>query len=373
MLWLISQTEFWKFLDLSKALDTVDHSLLLTKLKQIGASDNVTGWFRSYLSNRFQLTAVGDVQSTLRPIQVGVPQGSILGPLLFLVYINDLPECLEHCEVALYADDTVIYFSSSCVTEIEIFINRDLSKLSSWFSTNRLTLNVSKSKFILIGSPKKLSTCNDVNVVIDDSPLECTDTFKYLGVTINKTMTWGDHVEAISTKINQRLGLLKRISYLLPLETRITLYNSLVRPLFDYGDTIWGDKGNATLMNELQLLQNKAAKIILSLPSFYSSTEALKELCWPTLFKLRLFHRCVFVYKHVNGIIDFKFDTKLISDIHSYNTRGKSNFYLPRVRRNYGKQRLLYQGLGEWNSLDKSIRDMKSLLIFKQALKTAIF
>lgn len=93
------------------------------------------------------------------------------------------------------------------------FINRDLSKLSSWFSTNRLTLNVSKSKFILIGSPKKLSTCNDVNVVIDDSPLECTDTFKYLGVTINKTMTWGDHVEAISTKINQRLGLLKRIIY----------------------------------------------------------------------------------------------------------------------------------------------------------------
>ena len=84
-------------------------------------------------------------------------------------------------------------------------------------------------------------------------------------------MTWGDHVEAISTKINRRLGLLKRISYLLPLETRITLYNSLVRPLFDYGDTISGEKGNATLMNDLQVLQNKAAKIILSLPSFYSS------------------------------------------------------------------------------------------------------
>ena len=112
---------------------------------------------------------------------------------------------------------------------------------------------------------------------------------------------------------------------------------------------------------------------ILSLPSFYSSTEALKELCWPTLSKHRLFHRCVFVYKYINSIIDFKFDTKLITDIHSYSTRGKSNFYLPRVRRNYGKQRLLYQGIAEWNSLDKSIRDMRSLLIFKQALKTAIF
>ena len=188
------------FLDLSKAFDTVDHTLLLTKLKQIGASEDVTGSFRSYLSNRSQLTAVGDVQSTLRPIQVGVSQGSILGPLVFLVYINDLPKCLEHCEVVLYADNRVIYLSSSCVTEIEIFINRDLSKLSLWFSTNCLTLNVSKSKFILIGSPKKLSNCNDINVVIDNSLLECTDTFKYLGRTINQTMTWGDHVEAISTK-----------------------------------------------------------------------------------------------------------------------------------------------------------------------------
>ena len=126
---------------------------------------------------------------------------------------------------------------------------------------------------------------------------------------------------------------------------QITLYNSLVCLLFDYGDTIWGDKGNATLKNELQVLQNKATKIILSLPSFYSSTEALKELCWPTLFKHRFFHFCVFVFEYANSIIDFKFDTKRISDIHSYNTRGKSNFYLPRVGHNYGKRRLLYQGM----------------------------
>ena len=244
-----------------------------------------------------------------------------------------------------------------------------------WFNRNRLTLNISKSTFILIGSPQKISSCNDVNIVIDNQSLESNATFKYLGVTINKTMTWGDHVEAISTKINQRLGLLKRIRHLLPLETRISLYNSLVCPLFDYADTIWGDKGNTTLMGELQLLQNKAAKTILNLPSFSSSKDASDTLGWPTLVKCRLFCHYVFVFKFVNGLIDFNFDTKRNCDIHSYNTCGKSTFYLRRSKRNYGKQRLLYQGLADWNSLSKPtcIWDIKSLLLFKQAVKNVVF
>ena len=174
-------------------------------------------------------------------------------------------------------------------------------------------------------------------------------------------MSWGDHVEAISTKINQRLGLLKRIRHLPPLETRTNLYNSLVCPLFDYANTIWGDKGNVTLMGELQLLQNKAAKTILNLPNFSSSTEALNTLGWSRLVKHRLFHRCVFVFKYVDGLVDFNFDAKRNYDIHSYNTRGKTNFYLPRIRRNYGKQRLLYQGRADWNKLNKSMRDIFTL------------
>ena len=161
--------------------------------------------------------------------------------LSFLVYVNDLPTCLNHCQVALYADNRVIYFSSSSVAEIEHFLNEDLSKLSLWFKRNRLTLNISKSKFILIGSPQKISSCNNINIVIDKLSLKSTATFKNFGLTINKTVTWGDHFETISTKINQRLGLLERIKHLLRLEMHITLYISLVCPRFDYADTIWGD------------------------------------------------------------------------------------------------------------------------------------
>jgi len=120
-------------------------------------------------------------------------------------------------------------------------------------------------------------------------------------------------------------------------------------------------------------LFNKAAKTILSLSSFSSSTEALNTLGWSTLVKRRLFHRCVFVFKYVNGLIDFNFDTKRNYDIHSYNTRGKTNFYLKRIGRNYGKQRVLYQGLADWNMLNKSMSDINSILLFKQALKNVVF
>ena len=124
-------------------------------------------------------------------------------------------------------------------------------------------------------------------------------------------MTWCDHVEASSSKINQRIAMLKRIRHLLPVEIRSTLYNSLILPVFDYADTIWGDKFNATLMEDLQLLQNKAAKIILDLPSFSSSTQALEALGWQTLSKRRLLHRYVLIYKYVNGLIDFNFDISI--------------------------------------------------------------
>ena len=169
---------------------------------------------------------------------------------------------------------------------------------------------------MLIGSPNKIRFCNSINLIIDTVTLKSTSTFKYLRVTINKSMTWCDHVEAISSKINQRIAMLKRIRHLLPVEVRSTLYNSLILPLFDYADTIWGDRFNATLMEDLQLLQNKAAKIILDLRSFSSSTQALEALGWQTLAKRRPLHRFVVIYKYVNGLIDFNFDISRNCNVH---------------------------------------------------------
>ena len=233
------------FLDLSKAFDTVDHSLLFEKLGSYGLSNDCVNWFKSYLTNRNQLTAMGNTFSSFKHVPVGVPQG----PLLFLIFVNDLPSCVNHCEISLYADDTVIYVSSHNACDLELKLNSDLKHLCSWFNDNLLTLNVSKCKFVIYGSSRKVAKFDNVSITVNDSILDRIDSSKYLGVTIQQNLTWSEHIDNISKKLNQCLGLIRRIKFLLPIQARLTLYNTLVLPLLDYSDIVWGDKNNSTLMN----------------------------------------------------------------------------------------------------------------------------
>ena len=193
---------------------------------------------------------------------------------------------------------------------------------------------------------------------------------KYPGVVVHKNLTWNEHIESLIAKVNQTIGLLNRIKQLPPLDARVALYNALIRPLFDFSDTIWGDRDNIRLMHDLQVMQNKAAKVILDLPNYASSTDALKTLGWPTLSQERLVHRYINTFKDIHGLVDRNFNILRISDIHSYNTRRRNDFRLPLVKRNYGKQRLFYQCAKEWNFLDASFKEINSLLLFKQSIKS---
>ena len=358
------------FLDLSKAFDTVNHNLLLHKLRSVGLSEVSVNWFQSYLANRKQRTSVGDTLSVALPITVGVPQGSILGPLLFLIYVNDLPSCQLASEIILYADDTVIYYSSTNRLDLESKLNSDLATISNWFSSNLLTLNISKCNFVIFGNSRRLKLVNDVSLKVNSTAIDRSDSFKYLGVVINQTMSWSEHIDSITTKINQRIGMIKRIRHLLSLHAKLTLYNCLIIPLFDYGDTVWGDKNNDTLMGQLQVLQNKAAKVLLNLPPRSSSTEALDRLDLKTLSRRRHFHRCVMMHKYLSGRIDFNFDIRRNSSFHSYHTRRSNDLHLPRVRTNWGKQTFIYQASKDWNNLDNNIKSSESMSFFKAKLKS---
>ena len=251
----------------------------------------------------------------------------------------------------MYADDTVLYYSSASVMDIEQHLNNDLIKVVDWFNINLLTLNNKKTNFMLIGGSQKLKSCTDVSINVENVTLDRVDCIKYLGVTINQNMTWTDHVDTIVAKSMQRIGLLKRIKYLLPHQARITLYNALILPVLEYADVVWGDKNNNVLMNTLQNVQNKAAKAILNVPYDSSWTEALQTLGWIKLYQRRKFHRCVAVYKLMNNLIDLDSKFLLNKDVHTYNTRRKSDEHLDKVKRNWGKQRFCYHSLNYWNSL----------------------
>lgn len=152
----------------------MDHVLLVEKVKTIGASSQVVKWFAPYLESR----------STQQIAPVGVPQGSILGPLLFLIHVNNLLNSLEHCQLVMCADDTVIYLSVNCCQNIEYHLNADISNLAEWFNNNYLTLHTSKSKFVSFGGDRRLPTYQGVKLVIDHENLECEDYIKYLGNVI---------------------------------------------------------------------------------------------------------------------------------------------------------------------------------------------
>ena len=156
-----------------------------------------------------------------------------VGPLLFLVYINDLPSITcNRCNVSLYADDTVLYCYASDVNDLERNLNEDLLKLAIWLKENKLTLNLNKTRSMIIGSDRKL--CNLSSMSVSVSTILNASNFKYLGVTITANFTWSEHIDRISAKVYQRLGLLRRIKHLLPFNARILFYNSLVLPIFDY-------------------------------------------------------------------------------------------------------------------------------------------
>ena len=174
-------------------------------------------------------------------------------------FLNILTICpllfSEHSEVSLYADDTVLYCFSKEPHQLESKLNEDLYNVALWLKANKLTLNISKTKSMLIGSNKKLANVSSLSLSIFDCDLDSVNKFKYLGIMLASDFTLSDHVEYFFSKVNQRLGLLRRIKHLLPFTARLLFYNSLVLPVFDYGDLVWGDKNNVILMNDLQVLQ----------------------------------------------------------------------------------------------------------------------
>ena len=264
-------------LDLKKAFDTIDHSILLSKLELYGITGNALSMIRSYLiSGRNKKCQLGDKMSTARRIECGIPEGSILGPLFFLIYINDLPQCLNHATARLFADDTNLTVAGISIQEIESNMNRDLPYVNEWLLANKLSLNVVKTEFILIGSAQKLnSVVIQPNIEINQVKINQVGNATVLGVEIDDRLSWHSHIDKVAKKVTSGIGAIRKIRDLVDRETLISVYNALINPHFDYCSEVWDTMG-VGLSNRLQKLQNRAARVIVNFSNDIPGPEALR-------------------------------------------------------------------------------------------------
>ena len=208
-----------------------------------------------------------------------MPQGSILGPLLFLIYINDLPKSLQNAVPRMFVDDTNLTLSAKTLTELKLALAPELNNLSCWLKANKLSLNVAKTELMITGSRQRLSVqCDDVEIRIDDQIIERVDHTKSLGlIIIDAHLSWCKHVEEICKKVSSAIGALKRVWPFISKETAILIYNALIIPHFDYCSPVW-DCLSGYLSDKLQNLQNRAARVITKSPFDTSSNHLLSTL-----------------------------------------------------------------------------------------------
>ena len=238
----------------------MNHDILLTKLDHYGIRGNVFDWFKSYLSGRKQYVSVNGSNSSYLDVTCGVPQGSVLRPLLFLIYINDLTLSSSKLDFYLFADDANIYYEANNLILLQRTVNKELNKVKTWLDINKLSLNIDKTNFIIFKSPQH-SSSDIINIKIGNLPVKKTCYVKFLGVLLDDNLSWKYHLTELSKKLARTCGLFFKVRHFLPVDVLICLYNSLFSPFMQYGILVWG-LTYESYINPVFLLQKRVIKAI---------------------------------------------------------------------------------------------------------------
>lgn len=360
------------FLDLKRAFETIDRQILLEKLQRYGVRGTALQWFASYLADRTQVTKINEVVSDEVEVTRGVPQGSILGPFLFALYINDIVNILRHCSCHLFADDTVLYIEGEDVDEVIKLLNEDLLLVSKWLEANKLKLNVSKTVGMCLGSTKlyKQFSNSREKVKVDEVHVHFQECVKYLGVMIDRKLSFNDHLDYVCKKISRRLGLLTRLSNSVSLFARLTVFNTTILPYFHYCATVMYmlNKGD---IDKLQKLQNRCMRTILKCSKYTPIREMLNKLQWMCVSDFIEYKCLIFLHKLLNGHLPCYFNKYMVkcSDIHNYQTRNKDNIYVDKVHSDRSFKSVFVKGLITFNKLDTDLKNTRSEKLFKIKLK----
>ena len=379
------------FVDLEKAFDTVHHDILCDKLNAYGLRGKVNDLFKSYLANRKQFVSLNGFESSIEDITCGVPQGSTLGPLLFLLYINDFRLCLTDASSGHFADDTFIIYNSKKLKTIETVINFELKQVIKWLRLNKLSLNAGKTELIFFHSSSKKIDLSNVFINFNGIRLNPVDFVKYLGMFIDKYLNWNQHIHELRKKLSQANGILSKLRYNSPIEVCIQVYYALFYSNLIYGCNAWGLTSDENIQ-AIEILQRKCVRILTFAPfnshvsnQTFIDLKLLKVRDVIKFFQLKLIYdfQCTTLPTDLMHLFQLSSEVR-INAFDSLNSIDKKLLYIPKFSTvTYGKQSLRYHCPKLWNDTFKTgvvlvsdiqkknipMSKIKTIHNFKNALK----
>ena len=365
-------------LDIKKCFDTIDHNILLEKLSYYGIKNMRLNWFKNYLTNRSQVVRCHGMQSNKEFLSIGVPQGSILGPLLFVIFVNDISQHVHTGTASLYADDTLIYCDGRNADDVNDKLQECIDNVSNWYKRNKIVINASKSCSMLVTSKRRnqINESQILDIDIGDANIENVSTMNYLGVEIDRCLTWDDQVKKVCKTLNFKISKLSRLSKSLNNPTLLKIYNSVIQPSIDYALTVWGVTTGINL-NKIQRMQNYAARIITKNFDYVNvrGIELVKQLGWMNVRQRFIYFQNLLMFKSIHGLVPVYLQNNVtldneIAQIHT--RRHERNLYVPFPQNEFHKKMLFYRGAKTWNELPGNIKDCHEIKRFKLLLKNHI-
>ena len=364
------------FCDLSKAFDVINHDILIHKLEFYGIRGIAKTWLSNYLTDRKQYVQIENKKSNMCSIECGVPQGSILGPLLYLIYVNDISKSTRE-NILSFADDTSLFISDSNIDNLFQRANTEINNLFNWFCANRLSLNPSKTKYIIIKSPKQKCNTTGLNIMINNTHLSQVgkhyeeQSTKFLGVHIDESLSWKYHLQHVNKKISRSLWIMKQVKHILPADSMRTLYFTLIHPQITYGILAWGNACKSVL-NRTIILQKRAVRII-NRAAYNSHTEPLfKRMKILKLNDQYEYEVALFMYDYVANKLPPSFQNVYRNNQEiqaTHQTRQANHIHIIRCSSTFSQKLPLYEFPHIWNKWTNKIPKNTSRSKYKNNLK----
>ena len=365
---MVEMTHVWFFLDQSRVFDMIWHDGLAAKLKMCGINGQLLNFLKNYLQNRRVRVVIEGQESEWFNVTAGVPQGSILGPLLFLIYINDIVNTLQ-AEIHLYADDAVLMCNMNTTPNAVDVLNHDLDELHKWAQKWCMSFNASKTKHMVVTN--RYVPLDYAPLQLNSVLLEKVTHFKQLGVYFDEKMTWEAHINHISTIANKKIGLIWKVSLQFPRKCAETIYTNYVRPVLDYGCAVY-DNCSRYLTNKLEGVQRNAAVACTRAFRRTPTSSLLTELGWCSLEVRHKYFRLITLYKMIHNRTPSYLRSLLPPRQGQYAnrpTRFEHNFCAPRTRGQMYHQSFIPRTVREWNILDEAQKQIPTTSSFKANLK----